>query len=194
MWEQKECRSWQPSLYISSPGLRINNNWSKHTPRSSCPDPLGRRHHSCQSTPFRVSKYIAIPHQPRFCQQPFFNHQRVSICIQYSTAVFGFTRICTRFLNLCTHGKDRLLSNEHSHFLEGKGAHSRSIMLRKNVLCNTSLPIHDQWCCAKMFCATQVCTKYNSIHVATWLHNFSWVLRAIVFVSHVLNMTSEAWH
>jgi hypothetical protein len=24
-----------------------------------------------------------------------------------------------------------------------------------------------------MFCATQVSTKYDSIHVATWLHNFS---------------------
>jgi hypothetical protein len=43
-----------------------------------------------------------------------------------------------------------------------------------------------------MFCATQFCTKYDSIHVGTWLHNFSWVLRAIVFVSHILNMTSEA--
>jgi hypothetical protein len=40
-------------------------------------------------------------------------------------------------------------------------------------------------------CATQVCTKYDSIHGATWLHNFSLVLRAIVFVSHILNMTSE---
>jgi hypothetical protein len=39
-----------------------------------------------------------------------------------------------------------------------------------------------------MFYATQVCTKYESIHVAIWLHNFSWVLRATVFVSHVLNM------
>jgi hypothetical protein len=53
-------------------------------------------------------------------------------------------------------------------------------------------PIHDQSCCAKMFCTTQVCTKYDSIHVATWLHNFSWVLRAIVLVSHILNITSEA--
>jgi hypothetical protein len=43
-----------------------------------------------------------------------------------------------------------------------------------------------------MFCATQVCTKYDSIHVATWLHNFSWDLRAIVCISHILNMTSEA--
>jgi hypothetical protein len=72
-----------------------------------------------------------------------------------------------------------------------KGAHSRSITLGKNVLCNTSLPIYDQSCCAKMFCVTQVSTKYDSIHVATWLHNFSRVLRAIVFVSHILSMTSE---
>jgi hypothetical protein len=43
-----------------------------------------------------------------------------------------------------------------------------------------------------MFCATQVCTKYDSIRVATWLHNFSLVLRAAVFVSLILNMTSEA--
>jgi hypothetical protein len=79
-------------------------------------------------------------------------------------------------------------------FVQQKFAHSRSIMSRKYVLCNTSLPIHDQSCRAKMFCPTQVCTKYDSIHVATWLHNFSWVLRAIVFASHirVLNMTSEA--
>jgi hypothetical protein len=66
-------------------------------------------------------------------------------------------------------------------------------MLRKNDLCNTSLPIHHQSCCAKMFCATQVYTPYDSIHVATWLHNFSWVLGAIVVVSHILYwMTSEA--
>jgi hypothetical protein len=56
-------------------------------------------------------------------------------------------------------------------------------MLCKNVLCNTNLPIHDQSCCANMFCATQVCTKYDSIHAGTWLHNFSWVLRAIVYPS-----------
>jgi hypothetical protein len=43
-----------------------------------------------------------------------------------------------------------------------------------------------------MFCVTQVCTKYDSIRVATWMHDFSWVLRATVFVSHILNMTSEA--
>jgi hypothetical protein len=60
-----------------------------------------------------------------------------------------------------------------NHVAQHKFAHSRSIMLRKNGLCNTSLPIHDQSCCAKMFCATQVCTTYDSIHVATWLHNFS---------------------
>jgi hypothetical protein len=49
-------------------------------------------------------------------------------------------------------------------------------------------PSHDQSCCAKVFCATQVCTKYDSSHVATWLHNCNWVLRAIVFGSHVLNI------
>jgi hypothetical protein len=85
-----------------------------HTPRSLCPDPLERRNYSCQSAPFRVSKYPAILHQPRFCQPPFFMYQWVSICIQYSNAVFCFVYIL--FLNLRIYGKHLWLSNQNIHF------------------------------------------------------------------------------